>query len=309
MADLDVTCSRCGATLQHECRPETLEEAALALFMWRPESGFPRALKRGNDDCDGSEDEEAVPFLTESFLYPLLGKSDARSLMSRIHGVFEAMGVEPRAFEQKAWDRLEQKKRDKEEERRAREAARRRYREEMSPVARVKQKSGFALCRYRSFYCFDVNVAECADGDCFEREDSKFKVKRKAPKLGAVVVKAGGMGIELRALQTCPLSDSRSGGALARGEALPKPSGGGGRAWSDGTGRLDPRQGDLRGARLQAGELGARDDDDHLRGAVLAGGRHGGLDSLESNRADHAAVPGRMRRRQRRACRQRATRR
>lgn len=195
MADLDVTCSRCGATLQHECRPETLEEAALALFMWRPESGFPRALKRGNDDCDGSEDEETVPFLTESFLYPLLGKSDARSLMSRIHGVFEAMGVEPRAFEQKAWDWLEQKKRDKEEEGRAREAARRRYREEMSPVARVKQKSGFALCRYRSFYCFDVNVAECADGDCFEREDSKFKVKRKAPKLGAVVVKAGGMEI------------------------------------------------------------------------------------------------------------------
>lgn len=189
MSDLTITCSRCNSTLHHECHPETLEEAALDLFMWRPEDGFPKAMKNGNDYCDGSEDKETVAFLTEAFLYPLLGKEDARSLMARVHALFQAMGVEPRDFEEKAWQLLDQKKRDKEAEAKARVERQRLYRKNMRPITSVKSmgQGDFTICQYRSFYCFDVNVAQCSRGECFEREDEDFRVERKKPKLGAVV--------------------------------------------------------------------------------------------------------------------------
>ncbi len=90
MPDLDVTCSRCGSKLHHECHPETLQEAAIDLFMWRPESGFPKRLK-GNGD--GSEKDEAVPFLTESFLYPLLGKEGSWSVGRGV--AWKASGMQP----------------------------------------------------------------------------------------------------------------------------------------------------------------------------------------------------------------------
>lgn len=195
MPDLTITCSRCNSLLHHECHPETLEEAALDLFQWRPESGFPKALKKGNDYCDGNEDDETVPFLTESFLYPLLGKEDARTLLARIHALFRAMGVEPRNFEENAWRLLDEKKKDKEAEQVARAAARKRYREHMLPITRVKQESGLYLCTYRSFYCFDVNVAECSNGECFERANADLRTERKTPQLGTVITDADGMHV------------------------------------------------------------------------------------------------------------------
>jgi hypothetical protein len=196
MPELEITCSRCKSTLHHECHPETLEEAAIDLFMWRPESGFPKKLK-GNGD--GSENDETVPFLTESFLYPLLGKDDARSLMARVHSLFRALGVEPRDFELKAWEILDKKKRDHEAEMARRAEARKRYRELMQPVMRSKQTTGFVVCRYQSFYCFDTNVGACAHGECFELDDGKQKYvgdPRPKPKLGKVVRDLDGMHVE-----------------------------------------------------------------------------------------------------------------
>jgi hypothetical protein len=100
MPDLKVTCSRCESELHHECHPETLAEAAVDLFMWRPESGFPEL--KGARGKSGDEHSESVPFITESFLYPLLGKEDARSFMSRVDSLFRAMGIDPHGLREKA---------------------------------------------------------------------------------------------------------------------------------------------------------------------------------------------------------------
>ena len=194
MSTLDVTCSRCNSKLHHDCYAETLEEAALDFFMWRPEGGFPKPMKKGNDDCDGDEDKEEVPFLSESFLYPLLGKSDARSLMSRIHGLFYAMGIEPRDFEEKAWKRLAEKKRDHEAKLRARAANRERYRQEMLPT----QRGIGNCCYYRSFYCFDVNVGACESGECFQRANESFVTKRMKPKLGNAILDVHGLRVQCK---------------------------------------------------------------------------------------------------------------
>jgi hypothetical protein len=168
MPELEVTCSRCKSQLHHECHPETLQEAALDLFMWRPESGFPKEMKKHGD---GAEQDKDVPFLTESFLYPLLGKEDARTLMALVNNVFRACGIEPHFLREKAYEVIDQKRRDKEAEAQRRAEARKRYHEEMLPVETAPQlgaQKGLKLCTYRSFYCFDVNVHACEGGDCFE---------------------------------------------------------------------------------------------------------------------------------------------
>ena len=167
MPDLEVTCSRCKLQVSHECHPESLQEAAIDLFMWRPESGFPKGV-RGSTEYGAEKDNEDVPFLTESFLYPLLGKEDARTLMALVNNLFRSMGVEPHFLREKAWEILDQKKRDKAERERLRAESRKRYYEEMQPTEKDRQMNGNVVCTYRSFYCFDVNVHSCEGGDCFE---------------------------------------------------------------------------------------------------------------------------------------------
>lgn len=187
MPDLEVTCSRCGSKLHHECHPETVAEAALDFFMWRPESGFPKALKKGNDWVDERVDDESIPFFSEAYLYALLGKEDARTFMALIGSIFRAMGIEPRHLEEKADELLAKKKRDRAEEKRLRAEARERYRQQMLPVETAPQlgeMKGLALCTYSSFYCFDVNVDACESGNCFERYHDEGR--RKEPKLSAL---------------------------------------------------------------------------------------------------------------------------
>jgi hypothetical protein len=98
-----------------------VEAALKSLFTWTPEIASPKFFnaqrpfvgdgmytiaehqckqKKGLErreiceqaDCQlGSED---MPFFTEGFLYPLIGKEDARSLIARMHTLLEAMGYD-----------------------------------------------------------------------------------------------------------------------------------------------------------------------------------------------------------------------
>jgi hypothetical protein len=183
MSDLEVTCSRCHSTLHHECHPETLQGAAVDLFMWHPESGFPEKLKKGNPYVDERVDDETIPFFSEAFLYPLLGKGDARTFMSLVRELFRSMGIDPYSLEEKAMEILVQKKRDKEEEQKRRADARERYRQMMLPT--LKPLGARVVCVYQSFYCFDVNVHACERGRCFAREGSESG-KSKNPSISPV---------------------------------------------------------------------------------------------------------------------------
>jgi hypothetical protein len=86
---LYVRCDRCDCELEHVCNPD-LRKAVKALFRWTPESGFP-ALQEGVPE----EKIEGAPFLSEAFLYLLLGKDDARTLMALVNGVVCQAGLDP----------------------------------------------------------------------------------------------------------------------------------------------------------------------------------------------------------------------
>jgi len=185
--DLEVHCGRCGSTLHHDCHAQSLAEAAIDLFMWRPDAGFPKTLKKGNSMCDGSEDEPTVPFLSESFLYALLGKEDARTLLARIDGLFYAMGIDPHQIQRRAGKILEEKKRSKEQQEKNRAESRERFRQSMLPVSSVPASSGRVNCTYDSFYVFDVNVGSCEEGECeaFNTAGITRRVPRK-PNMGTL---------------------------------------------------------------------------------------------------------------------------
>lgn len=50
---------------------------------------------------------QRMPFMTETYLYDLLGKEDARSVLAYVNSLVRALGFEPWKMEEKAWQELE----------------------------------------------------------------------------------------------------------------------------------------------------------------------------------------------------------
>lgn len=196
--DLEVRCGRCGSQLHHHCHAESLPEAAIDLYMWRPESGFPKALRKGNDWVDERVDDKTIPFFSEAFLYALVGKSDARSLLGLIEGLFHAMGIDPYLFQERAAQILDEKKRTAEEQEKNRAEARERYRQRMLPVVQVPAMGGRAECTYSSFYVFDVNVRSCERGACEALSSTDgTRRERSKPNMGTLKnTPKNGMSVE-----------------------------------------------------------------------------------------------------------------
>lgn len=57
----------------------------------------------GGDHYFKAGPPENVPFFTEAFLYDLMGKDDARSVLAYIHRLIEAAGGDPYELERMAW--------------------------------------------------------------------------------------------------------------------------------------------------------------------------------------------------------------
>lgn len=87
-----------------------LTDALKELFQWRPMGGqYPLAAVAdvvtgegsgyylGAEKRGGELNEEEFPFFTEGFLYPLLGKEDARGLLALLHEVLLASGLDRHA--------------------------------------------------------------------------------------------------------------------------------------------------------------------------------------------------------------------
>jgi hypothetical protein len=67
-----------------------IQEKVKKLFRWVPES-IPAEVRK---DMKESGEKDPPPFLTEAFLYPTLGKDDARTLLSLVGDVAESVGME-----------------------------------------------------------------------------------------------------------------------------------------------------------------------------------------------------------------------
>ena len=95
MPDLIITCDRCKNEVTHICDKD-LKKAVIDLMTFTPHCGMPDFLKKESRKAgfyDKGDDE--VPVICETFLYPLLGKDDARTFMALLNHVLRIVGMDP----------------------------------------------------------------------------------------------------------------------------------------------------------------------------------------------------------------------
>lgn len=117
MRDLIVTCDRCKNEVTHVCDKD-LKKAVIDLLTFTPHWGMPEFLKKESKRAgfyDKGDDE--VPVICETFLYPLLGKDDARTFMALLNHVLRIVGMDPDSAEiDRAVDEVIQQRVDKKAE-------------------------------------------------------------------------------------------------------------------------------------------------------------------------------------------------
>jgi hypothetical protein len=92
--------------LEHVCNSE-LSRAAIGLYKTVLEGDFKRTLQRSEHY---SEHAEEMPFFSQAFLYPLLGKDSARTVLSQVSRVIGAAGLDVVEIERRAWLELVESK-------------------------------------------------------------------------------------------------------------------------------------------------------------------------------------------------------
>lgn len=101
--DLTITCGRCKSELTHVC-DEKLKGALMRFLSFRLDGGLPEAaISDGKKTGMYSEGDERTSFMSEAFLYNLLGKEDARTVLALFNNVCRAVGFDPHALAQEAW--------------------------------------------------------------------------------------------------------------------------------------------------------------------------------------------------------------
>lgn len=89
---VEIRCDRCGCVITHTCCESTRKNLA-KLFEFKLECvprGFNKSVKDGYEKGD-----EKAPFFSEAFLYNLLGKEDARTVLTVLKNFIRSMGIDP----------------------------------------------------------------------------------------------------------------------------------------------------------------------------------------------------------------------
>jgi hypothetical protein len=89
--DLKITCDRCKCVVDHVCNSD-LRRAAIDLYMMTLEGDYKAQLKKSPGYSKG---DEHMPFYSETFLYGLLGKSNARGVLSTVDHLVRSAGLDP----------------------------------------------------------------------------------------------------------------------------------------------------------------------------------------------------------------------
>lgn len=99
-SNLEIMCRHCGQIIQHVCNTSLLEEAK-HLYRLRPDDPPPKEIFNVNNP-EYSPGDEHAPIFTEAFLYTLLGKETARSVLYTIEGILRAAGLDPHQIVEQA---------------------------------------------------------------------------------------------------------------------------------------------------------------------------------------------------------------
>ena len=92
--DIERTFPNTAVVMQSEYVPEVEDTAAIFRKFLRFKLGnlAPRGFKSSEYYEKGDED---APFFSEAFLYPLLGKDDARTVLAYLHSLMTTCGLDP----------------------------------------------------------------------------------------------------------------------------------------------------------------------------------------------------------------------
>lgn len=101
---LKITCTECGQDVSHVCNA-SFKDALVDLFKFTMEGG-----ELGTAELSDAfkktpfyeENDENAPFFSEAFLYNLVGKEDARTILGLIEHLARAAGVDPYQAEAQA---------------------------------------------------------------------------------------------------------------------------------------------------------------------------------------------------------------
>lgn len=83
---------------------EQIADVLSRLMTWTPEDGA--SVLRATVKVHGypyDPDDAKQPFFSEAFLYPLLGKEDARTLLGRLGALCDALGFDRQARRERGW--------------------------------------------------------------------------------------------------------------------------------------------------------------------------------------------------------------
>jgi hypothetical protein len=89
-----VRCRDCGNVLTHVCG-ESTKSALKRLFEFKLQCLPVKLMKSLAKDTGYEKGDEVAPFFSESFLYNLLGKDDARTILAVLNNFIRAMGIDP----------------------------------------------------------------------------------------------------------------------------------------------------------------------------------------------------------------------
>ena len=89
--NLEVRCTRCGGVITHYCG-QTLHASLKKLYSFVLEDTYKETFQENKGYEEG---DEKAPFFSESFLYNLLGKEDARTVLACLRNFITSMGIDP----------------------------------------------------------------------------------------------------------------------------------------------------------------------------------------------------------------------
>jgi len=91
MEHIEIKCNRCNQKIEHRCNTELITYIK-ELLSWQVRSAPPRGFKSSRHYVKGDEN---TPFFSEAYLYNLLGKEDARTILAMIDNIIIAAGYDP----------------------------------------------------------------------------------------------------------------------------------------------------------------------------------------------------------------------
>lgn len=102
MSHLEVTCTRCKSHVVHTCNPE-IKRALLRLYLYKQEFKSSEQVAAMKDSGYYAEGDEEASFFSEAFLYNLVGKEDARTVLALISNLCESMGLGEGGFREELY--------------------------------------------------------------------------------------------------------------------------------------------------------------------------------------------------------------